>query len=133
MNILVTGGAGGIGSTLCFLLNKNGHKTIAYDNLNNGYFENLIEDGKQVCNFIYGDIRNTETLIKIINDKNIEDADICDEIQNVTNMSQFYYPLEFYDYFDYYDTTYDTYTSLKYTMVTVKELTKTLLDICKTI
>lgn len=72
MNILVTGGAGGIGSTLCMLLTRNGHTVHAYDNLNNGYFENLIEDGKQVCNFIYGDIRNTDTLTKIFDDKNIQ-------------------------------------------------------------
>lgn len=72
MNILVTGGAGGIGSTLCMLLTRNGHTVYAFDNLNNGYFENLIEDEKQVCNFIYGDIRNTETLTKILFDKDIE-------------------------------------------------------------
>lgn len=72
MNILVTGGAGGIGSTLCMLLTRNGHTVHAFDNLNNGYFENLIEDGKQVCNFIFGDIRNTETFGKILKDKNIE-------------------------------------------------------------
>jgi UDP-glucose 4-epimerase len=72
MNILVTGGAGGIGSTLCMLLTRNGHTVHAFDNLNNGYFENLIEDGKQVCNFIYGDIRNTDILTKIFDDKNIQ-------------------------------------------------------------
>lgn len=72
MNILVTGGAGGIGSTLCMLLTKNGHTVHAFDNLNNGYFENLIEDGKQVCNFIYGDIRGTGTLTQILKDKEID-------------------------------------------------------------
>lgn len=71
MNILVTGGAGGIGSTLCMLLTGNGHTVHAFDNLNNGYFDNLVVDGKQVCNFIYGDIRNTETLTKILHDKDI--------------------------------------------------------------
>jgi UDP-glucose 4-epimerase len=71
MNILVTGGAGGIGSTLCMLLARNGHTVHAFDNLNNGYFDNLIENGKQVCNFIYGDIRNTAALTKILQDKDI--------------------------------------------------------------
>lgn len=72
MNILVTGGAGGIGSTLCMLLTRNVHTVYAFDNLNNGYFDNLIEDGKQVCNFIYGDIRHTETLTKVLHDKDID-------------------------------------------------------------
>ena len=72
MNILITGGAGGIGSTLCLLLTKNGHTVHAFDNLNNGYFDNLIEDDKQFCNFIYGDIRNTEILTQIFDDKQID-------------------------------------------------------------
>ena len=72
MNILVTGGAGGIGSTLCLLLTKNGHTVHAFDNLNNGYFENLIDDDKQFCNFIFGDIRNTDILTKIFDDKQID-------------------------------------------------------------
>ena len=31
MNILITGGAGGIGSTLCIELAKNGHTVVALD------------------------------------------------------------------------------------------------------
>lgn len=57
MNIFVTGGAGGIGSTLALKLTQNGHKVIAYDNLNNGYEENLKENGEFFCQFIKGDIR----------------------------------------------------------------------------
>lgn len=72
MNILVTGGAGGIGSTLCMLLTRNGHTVHAYDNLNNGYMENLMVDGKQVCNFIYGDIRNTKTFSYALHQKQID-------------------------------------------------------------
>lgn len=72
MNILVTGGAGGIGSTLCLLLTKNGHTVHAFDNLNNGYMENLEDGGKQFCNFIYGDIRNTDMLKSVIQHKNID-------------------------------------------------------------
>lgn len=72
MNILVTGGAGGIGSTLCFLLNKNGHKTIAYDNLNNGYIENLNGKNTKLCQFVFGDIRNTYYLKSVIRDNRID-------------------------------------------------------------
>lgn len=43
MNILVTGGAGFIGSHLCKRLVKEGHRVVAVDNLSNGSLENLIE------------------------------------------------------------------------------------------
>lgn len=68
MNILVTGGAGGIGSTLCLLLTKKGYNVYAFDNLNNGYLENL--DGS--CEFIYGDIRSIQTLSHVIQQKKID-------------------------------------------------------------
>lgn len=57
MNIFITGAAGGIGSTLALKLTQIGHKVIAYDNLNNGYEENLKENGEFFCQFIRGDIR----------------------------------------------------------------------------
>lgn len=57
MNIFITGAAGGIGSTLALRLTQNGHKVIAYDNLNNGYEANLKENGVFFCEFIKGDIR----------------------------------------------------------------------------
>lgn len=41
MNILVTGGAGFIGSHLCKRLVKEGHQVVAVDNLSNGSMENL--------------------------------------------------------------------------------------------
>tara|TARA_Y100001938_G_scaffold148924_1_gene234118 strand:+ start:1726 stop:2727 length:1002 start_codon:yes stop_codon:yes gene_type:complete len=46
MNIVITGAAGGIGSTLARKLNKSGHKLYLIDNLRNGYKENLYENGK---------------------------------------------------------------------------------------
>lgn len=72
MRILITGAAGGIGSTLSLLLTKNGHRVVAYDNFNNGYIENLHEDNKQFCKIVFGDIRNTEVLTKVLNDNDIE-------------------------------------------------------------
>lgn len=41
MNILVTGGAGFIGSHICKRLVKEGHQVVAIDNLSNGSLENL--------------------------------------------------------------------------------------------
>lgn len=70
-NVLVTGGAGGIGSTLSLGLTKRAYNVTAYDNLNNGYEENLLEDGKAFCKFVFGDIRNTQNLIDLIELYNI--------------------------------------------------------------
>lgn len=72
MNIFITGGAGGIGSTLALLLTKNGHKVIAYDNLHNGYEDNLIEDDKKFCMFIKGDIRNSTYMEMLFDYHNID-------------------------------------------------------------
>lgn len=72
MNILITGGAGGIGSTLALLLTQKGHKVIAYDNLNNGYVENLKENGDFFCQLKEGDIRDTKNLQNTIVKQKIE-------------------------------------------------------------
>ena len=63
--ILVTGGAGFIGSHLVDALIDNGHFVIVLDNLINGhlkYIQNHIESGK--CQFIKEDILNLEFLLK---------------------------------------------------------------------
>ncbi len=60
MNILVTGGAGFIGSHLCKRLVKEGHQVVAIDNLSNGSKENLLElEGN--CQFVFYefDVNNT--------------------------------------------------------------------------
>ena len=72
MNILVTGGAGGIGSTLSLHLSELGHNVTALDNLHNGYFDNLFENDRQFCNFVCSDIRDTESLISILRQHKIE-------------------------------------------------------------
>lgn len=66
-NILVTGGAGYIGSHIIELLVKKKFKVFIYDNLVTGY-KKLINK-KAV--FIEGDIKNSKLLIKTINDNNI--------------------------------------------------------------
>jgi nucleoside-diphosphate-sugar epimerase len=58
MNVMITGAAGGIGSTLALELTRKGCKVIAIDNLANGYIENLYEDGKRFCTFFDRDIRD---------------------------------------------------------------------------
>ena len=66
MNILITGAAGGIGSTLALLLTHKGHNVVAYDNLNNGYLENLSEDGHPFCMFVKADIRDIQRMLLTI-------------------------------------------------------------------
>jgi len=61
VNILVTGGAGYIGSHTSKLLRKAGHTPIAFDNLSNGWAE-LVRFGP----FVFGDIRNEEALARAL-------------------------------------------------------------------
>lgn len=66
MNILVTGGAGFIGSHLCNRLVKDGHKVVAIDNLSNGSTENLkgLKDCPQFS-FYEFDVNNTIKLRRV--------------------------------------------------------------------
>lgn len=61
MNILVTGGAGYIGSHTAKLLKKEGHTPIVFDNLSNGWVE-WVKFGP----FAYGDIRNEDALFQTL-------------------------------------------------------------------
>ena len=58
MKILITGAAGGIGSTLGYLLYKRGNDLILVDNLRNGYEENLIINGETFGRFYNMDINS---------------------------------------------------------------------------
>lgn len=58
MKILITGAAGGIGSTLGFNLHKRGHELILVDNLRNGYKDNLVIDGETFGDFHEIDINS---------------------------------------------------------------------------
>lgn len=62
MNVLVTGGAGYIGSHTTNQLIKAGHKVVVYDNLSTGFRE-AIPAGVE---FVHGDIRDTEKLSQTI-------------------------------------------------------------------
>lgn len=72
MNVLVTGAAGGIGSTLCLHLVKKGVNVFALDNFNNGYIENLQENKKLFCEIIFGDIRDVDKLEKSLKQNKID-------------------------------------------------------------
>ena len=56
MRILLTGAAGGIGSTLGHYLHKKGHELTLVDNLRNGYSKNLLIDKKTFGDFYNQDI-----------------------------------------------------------------------------
>ncbi|MGA2026562.1 MAG: UDP-glucose 4-epimerase GalE [Syntrophobacteraceae bacterium] len=67
MNILVTGGAGYIGSHTSKLLKKTGHVPVAFDNLSNGWAE-WVKFGP----FAFGDIRDEEALFRALTGFKIE-------------------------------------------------------------
>lgn len=68
--VLVTGGAGFIGSNVVRLLSKANYDIIVLDNLTTGFSENL--RGIKGVQFIKGDIRDTEVLEKIVENSRIK-------------------------------------------------------------
>lgn len=75
MKILVTGGAGYIGSHTCVELIESGYTPIVYDNFSNSSTVALDRvktiTGQQVT-FVEGDIRDSEALEKVIKTHNVE-------------------------------------------------------------
>jgi len=67
MNILVTGGAGYIGSHVVLKLIQANHYTVVYDNLSKGYKELIFSN-----EFIKADIHNKNLLQKVIQQYKIE-------------------------------------------------------------
>lgn len=64
LKILITGGAGFIGSNLCEHFLKRGHTIICFDNLSTGYFENVKHLlNNQNFTFIQADIRDYKQCI----------------------------------------------------------------------
>jgi len=67
MKILLTGGAGYVGSACLRLLKQSGHQVVAYDNLVEGHVKAV--DGAVL---VVGDIRDTALLEKTLRDHQIE-------------------------------------------------------------
>ena len=68
MNILVTGGAGYIGSILTEELISEGHQVVVYDNLVMGHKEAVHPKAK----FVQADIANKEVVISVLQENSIE-------------------------------------------------------------
>ena len=68
MNILVTGGAGYIGSVLTEELIKDAHTVTVYDNLSKGHRDAVDAQAE----FVEGDLLETEKLTKILRENEIE-------------------------------------------------------------
>ena len=67
MNILVTGGAGYIGSHVLKALLKEGHEVVTFDNLQKGHRE-AVTGGK----FVEGDLSDQELLEQVMQENKIE-------------------------------------------------------------
>ena len=70
MNILITGGAGFVGSQLGHYLQERDHTIYLYDNMSYGHKDNLTINKKPIGVLIEGDVR--ESLTDILKEKKIE-------------------------------------------------------------
>lgn len=89
-SVLITGGAGFIGSHLTPALLEKGYKVTVFDNLTTGKLENLKDTCKQPnFTFIQGDIRNLEQLHQAFEDIDAvvhlaAQIDVADSVANPT-------------------------------------------------
>lgn len=67
MKILITGGAGYIGSITNWLLRKNGHETVIFDNLINGHKEAVGD-----TTLIVGDLRNKKDIAQVFSNESFD-------------------------------------------------------------
>jgi UDP-N-acetylglucosamine 4-epimerase len=72
MKILITGGAGFIGSNLCEYFVENEYDVTCLDNLSTGFLHNIEPlIGKTNFRFVEGDIRDLETCRKVVGGVNV--------------------------------------------------------------
>jgi UDP-glucose 4-epimerase len=74
MSVIVTGGAGFIGSMVCRLLVERGDDVVVIDNLRNGWRE-LVDALAPKARLMEVDIRDTETMCSII--KDVHPQSVC--------------------------------------------------------
>ena len=68
MNILVTGGAGYIGSVVVEELLRDGHNVTVYDNLSKGHRESVAAEAE----FVQGELSDTEALTRLLRASKID-------------------------------------------------------------
>ena len=68
MKVLVTGGAGYIGSVVVEQLIRHGHQAVVYDNLSKGHRAAIAPEAV----FVEGDLHDGEKLIRTLEDQQIE-------------------------------------------------------------
>ncbi|BFU78230.1 UDP-glucose 4-epimerase GalE [Arcobacter sp. 15-2] len=98
MSILITGGAGYIGSHTLVELAKASYDFIVYDNLSNSSVESIKRVEKivgQTISFIHGDIRDTDTLKKVFTNHQIDSVIHFAGLKAVGKSVQ--NPLDYYD------------------------------------
>ncbi len=68
MNVLITGGAGFIGSHLAEAVLAGGHTVVVVDDLSTGSMQNLTDLlGREEFQFVRDSIRNVETMTPLVN------------------------------------------------------------------
>lgn len=96
--VLVTGGAGYIGSHTCLVLLEAGYSVIVIDNLSNSQYESLVRVQKitgKTITFIEGDLRDRAKLDSIFSDYMIDAVIHFAGLKSVSESIQ--KPIEYYD------------------------------------
>ncbi|MEX2320734.1 MAG: UDP-glucose 4-epimerase GalE, partial [Saccharospirillum sp.] len=98
MTVLVTGGAGYIGSHTCIELIQAGHSVLVLDNLVNSSAESLRRVEaivRQPVDFVEGDIRDTELLDRVFSEHDIDSVVHFAGLKAVGESTE--KPLDYYD------------------------------------
>ena len=98
MTILVTGGAGYIGSHTCIELLKAGYSVVVLDNLSNSSLESLVRVKKitgRTLEFVQGDVRDRTCLMEIFTDYDINSVIHFAGLKAVGESCEM--PLSYYD------------------------------------